>query len=61
MKWHSVGHPLVDPQTGLGVFRSGRPITLDDVKAFDIAEPIPVPIMVSYEDKTPPLVTPDIR
>ena len=25
----------VDPQTGLGVFRSGRPVTLDDVKAFE--------------------------
>ncbi|MGA0586715.1 hypothetical protein ACO2Q2_06240 [Dyella sp. KRB-257] len=25
----------VDPQTGLGVFRSGRPITIDDVKALD--------------------------
>jgi hypothetical protein len=25
----------VDPQTGLGVFRSGRPITLDDVKALE--------------------------
>jgi len=25
----------VDPQTGLGVFRSGRPITLDDVRALD--------------------------
>lgn len=24
----------VDPQTGLGVFRSGRPVTLDEVKAF---------------------------
>ncbi|MCL2022207.1 MAG: hypothetical protein FWG81_09040 [Betaproteobacteria bacterium] len=22
----------VDPQTGLGVFRSGRPVTLDDIK-----------------------------
>ncbi|MDR2012379.1 MAG: hypothetical protein LBQ20_04935 [Rhodanobacter sp.] len=25
----------VDPQTGLGVFRSGRPVTLDDVKALE--------------------------
>ena len=25
----------VDPQTGLGVFRSGRPVTIDDVKALD--------------------------
>jgi hypothetical protein len=25
----------VDPQTGLGVFRSGRPVTLDDIKAFE--------------------------
>jgi len=25
----------VDPQTGLGVFRSGWPVTLDDVKAFE--------------------------
>jgi hypothetical protein len=25
----------VDPQTGLGVFRSGRPVTLDDVKTFE--------------------------
>jgi hypothetical protein len=25
----------VDPQTGLGVFRSGRPVTIDDVKAFE--------------------------
>lgn len=25
----------VDTQTGLGVFRSGRPITIDDVKALD--------------------------
>ena len=25
----------VDPQTGLGVFRSGRPITIDDVKALE--------------------------
>ncbi|MDR1990864.1 MAG: hypothetical protein LBQ09_11630 [Acidobacteriaceae bacterium] len=24
----------IDPQTGLGVFRSGRPVTTDDVKAF---------------------------
>jgi hypothetical protein len=24
----------VDPQTGLGVFRSGRPVTIDEVKAF---------------------------
>ena len=25
----------IDPQTGLGIFRSGRPITIDDVKALD--------------------------
>jgi len=25
----------VDPQTGLAIFRSGRPITIDDVKALD--------------------------
>jgi hypothetical protein len=25
----------IDPQTGLGVFRSGRPVTIDDVKAFE--------------------------
>ncbi|MDR2015327.1 MAG: hypothetical protein LBP99_06860 [Azoarcus sp.] len=25
----------VDPQTGLGVFRSGRPVLLDDVKALE--------------------------
>ena len=25
----------IDPQTGLGVFRSGRPVTLDDVKALE--------------------------
>ncbi|MDR2207632.1 MAG: hypothetical protein LBE22_01460 [Azoarcus sp.] len=25
----------VDPQTGLGVFRSGRPVTLDDIKALE--------------------------
>jgi hypothetical protein len=25
----------VDPQTGLGVFRSGQPVTLDDIKAFE--------------------------
>ena len=25
----------IDPQTGLGVFRSGRPVTLADVKAFE--------------------------
>jgi hypothetical protein len=25
----------VDPQTGLAVFRSGRPITIDDVRAFE--------------------------
>lgn len=24
----------IDPQTGLGVFRSGRPVTSDDVKTF---------------------------
>lgn len=24
-----------DPQTGLGVFRSGRPVTIDDVKALE--------------------------
>jgi hypothetical protein len=24
----------VDPQTGLGVFRSSRPVSIDDVKAF---------------------------
>ena len=28
----------VDPQTGLGVFRSSRPVTLDDVKALDDEE-----------------------
>ena len=25
----------IDPATGLGIFRSGRPVTIDDVKAFD--------------------------
>lgn len=25
----------IDPETGLGVFRSGRPITIDDVKALE--------------------------
>ena len=25
----------VDPETGLGIFRSGRPITIDDVRAFE--------------------------
>lgn len=25
----------VDPQTGLGLFRSGRPVTIDDVKGLD--------------------------
>ena len=25
----------IDPQTGLGIFRSGRPVTIDDVKALD--------------------------
>jgi len=25
----------IDPQTGLGVFRSGRPVSLADVKAFE--------------------------
>jgi hypothetical protein len=31
----------VDPQTGLGVFRSGRPVTIDDVKALeDDAAPV---------------------
>jgi len=25
----------VDAQTGLAIFRSGRPITIDDVKAFE--------------------------
>ncbi|HEY0232628.1 MAG TPA: hypothetical protein VGC55_15375 [Dokdonella sp.] len=25
----------VDPQTGLAIFRSGRPVTLDDVKALE--------------------------
>ncbi len=25
----------VDTQTGLAIFRSGRPITIDDVKAFE--------------------------
>ena len=25
----------LDPQTGLGVFRSGRPVTIEDVKAFE--------------------------
>ena len=25
----------IDPQTGLGVFRSGRPVTLADVKSFE--------------------------
>jgi hypothetical protein len=29
------GRYAVDPQTGLGVFRSGRPITIDDVRAFE--------------------------
>ncbi len=28
----------IDPETGLGVFRSGRPITIEDVKAFEDAE-----------------------
>jgi hypothetical protein len=28
----------VDPQTGLGVFRSGQPVTLDDVRAFEDAD-----------------------
>jgi hypothetical protein len=28
---------VTDPQTGLGVFRSGRPITIDDVKAAEEA------------------------
>ena len=31
----------IDPQTGLGVFRSGRPVTLDDVKAFEDADDTP--------------------
>jgi hypothetical protein len=26
---------VIDPETGLGVFRSGRPITIDDVKALE--------------------------
>ena len=34
---HRIAAPAyrVDPQTGLGVFRSGRPVTLDDVKALE--------------------------
>ncbi len=32
------GHYEVDPDTGLGVFHSGRPVTLDDVKAFEDEE-----------------------
>lgn len=25
----------IDPETGLGVFRSGRPVTIEDVKALE--------------------------
>jgi len=32
----------VDPETGLGVFRSGRPITIDDVKALEDDDESPV-------------------
>jgi hypothetical protein len=32
----------VDPQTGLGVFRSGKPVTLEDVKAFEDDDGLPV-------------------
>lgn len=28
----------IDPETGLGVFRSGRPVTIEDVKTFEDAE-----------------------
>ena len=28
----------VDPETGLGVFRSGKPVTLEDVKALEDEE-----------------------
>lgn len=28
----------VDPVTGLGLFNSGRPVTIDDVKAFEEEE-----------------------
>jgi hypothetical protein len=31
----------VDPQTGLGVFRSGRPVTLEDVKALEDEDAFP--------------------
>lgn len=29
---------MIDPETGLGLFRSGRPVTIEDVKAFEDAE-----------------------
>ncbi len=28
----------IDPETGLGVFRSGRPVTIEDVKALEDAQ-----------------------
>ncbi len=28
----------IDPETGLGVFRSGRPVTIEDVRAFEDGE-----------------------
>lgn len=31
----AAGNYDVDPDTGLGVFRTGRPVTIDDVKALD--------------------------
>lgn len=31
----------VDPETGLGVFRSARPVTIDDVKALEEEEDLP--------------------